>query len=144
MYRYLDHTADLLIEVKAKDLKTLFYYAAIAILNYISDKNIELNKRVKKVYQYDGTLENIFVEFLNEILFLAYVKKLFLIKINKFEINEMNIKSSVNELEEITLKIECVFDKINNYIKEIKAITYCDIKITKKNQYIYVRFIADI
>lgn len=143
MYKFLDHTADLYIEVKAKNLKKLFMESAKAISEYIallSNENIDYTN---KTFVYEGILENILIEFLNDILFLSIVKKLYLIKLNTFTLNISNNK--VIEInKKYILNIEGNFNKLKKIKREIKAITYNNVKLIKEDDYYVIKFIADI
>jgi SHS2 domain-containing protein len=144
MYKYLDHTADLYIEVKAKNIKKLFVDSTKSILEYttILDKN---NKDYKnRTFTYEGKIENILIEFLNDILFLSLVRKLYLKKINTFSLENFDEKKELEINKKYTLNIECTFNKSKKTKKEIKAITYYGTKLIKNSDYYIIKFIADI
>lgn len=69
-YKYIDHTADIGFEIYGKDLRELFKNAAIAIFDSITElKEIEKSKR-RKVEIRSETLEELFLDWLRELLFI--------------------------------------------------------------------------
>ena len=121
-YEIFEHTADIGVRVKGKDLKELFSRAALSLFQISSRKQYTKNKSHSniKINISSDNLEGLFVAWLNELLSLSSAKGLIFhhIKINKLE---------GNSIEAIA-----VGSDINNYKvnTKIKAVTYHDLKIT--------------
>jgi len=122
-YEIFEHTADIGVRVKGKDLKDLFKNAGLAIFQISSRKQFTKNKThtdipIKISAQ---NLEELFVDWLNELLSLSSAKGLIF----------HNIK--MNKLEDNVLEAIAVGSDINNYKvnTEIKAATYHELKVAR-------------
>ena len=144
MYKFLDHTADLYVEVKAKNIKNVFIDSAKSISEYISDLDKCDIDNINLTFIYEDKIENILIQFLNEIAFFSLVKKLYLRKINEFNLTPFSEEKDVDLDKEYILNIECNFNKIKRIKREIKAITYCNIKLIKEKNFYRIKFIVDI
>ncbi len=122
-YALLEHTADIAVRVRAGDLKDLFGNTALAMFDIIAGKIKEKSaKKVKiKVRQKADTLDELFVNWLNELLFLSATKELVF---SDFKINKLTEKS---------LEATLAGESVKNYKihTEIKAATYHQLKIEK-------------
>ncbi|MFA5062959.1 MAG: archease [Candidatus Omnitrophota bacterium] len=120
-YEVFEHTADIGIRVKGKDLKDLFKNAGLAIFRISSRKQFTKNKNHANINIKisSDNLESLFVDWLNELLSLSSVRGLIFhsIKINKLENN--------------SIEAVAVGSDINNYKvnTEIKAATYHELKV---------------
>lgn len=123
MYEILEHTADIRIRVKAKDLKALFCNSARAIFDIIAEKkeNFRAVKHKLKIAVKAQDLEELFINWLNELLSLSSARALMF--------SDFKIKSLVdNSIEAIVTGENSRSYKVN---KEIKAATYHDLQITR-------------
>ena len=120
-YEILDHTADIYIRIQGRDLKSLFRNAGLAIFEIASRKQFTKDPRHIKVQivEQAGNLEELFVNWLNELLSLSSAKGLIFyeLKINKL---------TDNTLEAVALGSNIINFKVNI---EIKAATYHQLKI---------------
>ena len=122
-YELIEHTADVGVKVKGNDLKGLFKNAASAMFDIISEKKEPAQaKQTKiKIEQEADNLEELFINWLNELLSLSAAKELIFsdFKINKIDKN--------------TLKAQAIGEDTGNYeVKtEIKAATYHELRIQK-------------
>jgi len=120
-YEIIEHTADVGIRVKAKDLKELFSLAAQAMFDIIAEKSLQksLPSKKIKIEQEAANLDELFINWLNELLSLSAAKELIF---SDFQFQEIN---------ETFLRACAVADNIENYKVnvEIKAATYHDLKI---------------
>jgi SHS2 domain-containing protein len=121
-YTLLEHTADIAVRVRAGDLKGLFRNTARAMFDIIAEKQSESKKKKKiAIKQQADTLDELFVNWLNELLSLSATKELIF---SDFKINKLTEKNL-----EATLSGESVKNyKMNT---EIKAATYHQLKIEK-------------
>ena len=77
-YELIEHTADIGIRVKGNDLKDLFKNAASAMFDIMAEKKEpKAAKQAKiKIEQKAENLEELFVNWLNELLSLSATKEL--------------------------------------------------------------------
>jgi SHS2 domain-containing protein len=132
-YELIEHTADIGIRVRGEDLKELFRNAALAMFDIIAEKltadscpclagRQELTPGKKIAIQQEAdNLEELFVNWLNELLSLSATEEKIFCDFEFKNLNERNLGASVGggNLKEY---------KINS---EIKAATYHGLKIEK-------------
>lgn len=122
-FEILEHTADIGIRVKARDLAGLFKAAGLAIFALSAEKLPTRDKEKHKllVAQKATSIEELFVNWLNELLSLSAVEGLIFedIQINKIE---------QNIVEAVALGSDIKNYKVNT---EIKAATYHQLKVEK-------------
>ncbi len=135
-YEFIDHTADLGLEIYGKDLKELFENAGEALFEVICDLS-QVAESMKKRVVVDGEdLEQLMVTWLGELLYLHDVQgSLF----KRFEIEEIGDKS---------LKATVYGEKFkagHHTVKtEIKAVTYHQIKVRQEEDRWTSRVILDL
>ncbi|MDD2679857.1 MAG: archease [Candidatus Omnitrophica bacterium] len=122
-YEVFEHTADIGIRVKGKDLKSLFKNAGLAIFRISSRRQFTKNKthtRINLKISSDN-LEGLFIDWLNELLSLSASRGLIF----------HNIK--IDKLEDNAIEAIALGSDINNYKvnTEIKAATYHQLKVAK-------------
>lgn len=122
-YELIEHTADIGIKVKGKDMKDLFINAALAMFEIIAERTNKTpsDKKTIVIKQKAENIEELFINWLNELLSLhATRNKIFC---------EINFKN----LDENNLDAEITGCNINDYkIKaEIKAATYHELEINR-------------
>ena len=122
-YEVIEHTADIGIRVKGKSLKSLFRNAGLAISQISSQK---LKAKYKKQYrlsiiQEADDLEELFLNWLNELLSLSSAKGLI------FE------DFKISKIDKNSIKALAIGSDIRNYKvnTEIKAATYHELKVKK-------------
>lgn len=122
-YELLEHTADIRIRVKAASLKSLFKTAAVAMFDIIAEKKRPGAKPEKKftVKQSAETKEELFINWLNELLSLSAIKEIIF---TQFQIKTLD----ENRIEAILAGIPLAQYTVN---KEIKAATYHELEIKK-------------
>ena len=122
-YEILEHTADIRIRVKADNLERLFCRSAQAMFEIIAEKKPGPSggTELVKVSQKAADLEELFINWLNELLSLSSVRRLVF---SGFRIKE---------LTETAVSAEVSGGKIRDYVinKEIKAATYHQLKLSK-------------
>ena len=121
-YELIEHTADIGIRVKGKDLKELFTNAALAMFALLADENTckkNLPTEIFLIKQEAADLEELFINWLNELLSLSSAEGKIFSKF-KFKILDKN-----------TLEAEASGSRIEGYkVKtEIKAATYHALKL---------------
>jgi SHS2 domain-containing protein len=138
-YELIEHTADIGIRLKAKNLKELFKNTASAMFEVMAEKKSEVKSQkseVKKIKikQKAQDLEELFVNWLNELLSLSSAKGLIF---SDFKINK---------LDKNNLEAEAFGEDIKNYKvnTEIKAATYHALKIEDKDDFWQAEVIFDV
>lgn len=132
-YKFLPHTADIKFQAFGNTIEQSFVNSAFALTNTISKDKIKalINKKIS-VKGKDN--ERLLYNFLEEFLFLLETKDFILSKIKY-----INIKN--NELI-----AEIIGDDSKNYELEthIKAITYNEMFIKKKNNKYVCQVVVDV
>ena len=120
-YELIEHTADIGIRVRGKDLKELFKNSALAMFDITAQKKQPITKKQEKIIikQKADDLEELFVNWLNELLSLSSTKELIF---SDFQINK---------LERNSLEANVIGESMKNYKinTEIKAATYHQLKL---------------
>jgi SHS2 domain-containing protein len=121
-YELIEHTADFGIRVKGKDPEEIFKNAAEAMFDCIATRiNPAENSIQAKINQEAEDLEELFVNWLNELLSLSATKE---VVFTGFKIHK--ISDTMLQAEAIGEPMQAF--KINT---EIKAATYHQLKIEK-------------
>lgn len=135
-YRLFDHTADLGMEFFGVNTEELFMSAAVGLFDVITD--LDSVKAVERVTVCAEGIdeEDLLVNWLRELLYFHQVKKLLL---KKIVITRMDSISIEGYAEGET------FDRKRHAIKrEIKAVTYHDVKIEKGEGEWMARVVFDL
>jgi SHS2 domain-containing protein len=135
-YEIFEHTADIGLRVKGRNLKELFQNAGLAIFQVSSRKQFTKNKQhtAITIKQKADNVEDLFVNWLNELLSLSAVNNLIF----------HNIK--INKLEGNNLEALCIGSDIANYKIniEIKTATYQGSKIEEAKDAWQAEVILDV
>ena len=137
-YKFIDHTADIAVEITADSIEELFIVSAKAFKEAV----IELNPKsvLKNFYLVldSHSLETLLVSFLNELNFRLINKRKIFININDVKI----IQNDEN------YSLQCILQEDNideDKIKaEIKSVTYHQVEIKEKNGKYSTRIVFDI
>lgn len=136
-YQIIEHTADLALCIQGEDLSGLFTNAALALFE-ISAVKIPSSKPPKKesisITQKAGTPDELFINWLNELLSLSATRELVF---TEFKIDKISEKA----LEATAIGEDISGYKIN---KEIKAATYSDLKIENTGSNWQAEVILDV
>ncbi|MDD5596217.1 MAG: archease [Candidatus Omnitrophica bacterium] len=135
-YEIIEHTADIGIRITGRNLKDLFKNAGLAIFELSSEKisTQEKNHKEISIQQKADNLEELFLNWLNELLSLSAARGV-IFESFKFK-----------QLDEKNLQAVGIGSRITNYKvnTEIKAATYHQLKITKKRQGWQAEVILDV
>ena len=135
-YEVLEHTADVGIRVKSSSLEALFRSAALAITDLSTEKQKTLNPEKHKIVitQKADNVEELFVNWLNELLSASSAEALI------FE----DIK--ISQITENFVDAIAIGSDIRNYKTnvEIKAATYHQLKVQKINSHWQAEVIFDV
>ena len=136
MFRVIDHTADIGLLIKGKNKEELFAEAARGMFSIVAGGRIngKLKVRSLKLEVTGPTLEELLVSFLNELLYLAEKEKAIF---NRFEVEIKKIKNRFYLQGRI---------KENSQVpkREVKAATYHNLKVEKKDNFWQTTIIFDV
>ncbi len=134
-YELIEHTADVGIRIKADDLKGLFKNAALAMFDIIAEKRLgKTDTKKLKIEQSAVSLDELFVNWLNELLSLSSAKELIFSDFEISEIDEKHLKAMVTASSSKNYKVNV----------EIKAATYHQLKIEKLKKCWQMEVIFDV
>lgn len=135
-YTFINHTADIGIEVKNNNLIQVFIHTAKGMFDIITDiDKISLEKEVR-IEINGNSYEDLLIDWLNELLFYYETEKLVF---GEFLIDELG----PNIIKSIVLG-ENLKQKKHKIKKHIKAATYHNLKIVKENNSWKVVVIFDV
>jgi len=115
-YQIIEHTADIGIRVKAKDPQSLFKNSALAMFDIIAERKHSAPVAAKeiRIEVKADNLEELFINWLNELLSLSSAKELIF---SDFKISKID----KNTLQVMAVGEDMINYKVNT---EIKAATY--------------------
>ncbi len=135
-YRTLDHTADYGFEVTSGSLEGLFVESAEALFREMVENfdDIEV-KHCVDIELSEETLEDLFVSWLNELLF-------------HFEAHKMLFKKFEVKITDTNLEARACGEELDHSRHEmvigIKSVTYHELKIWQDDKGWHARFICDV
>jgi len=135
-YQIIDHAADMGIIVRAAGIKDLFMRAAYAMTDIIVEGDIE-GKDVTRELAVEGEdLPDLMVRWLGEVLYLFEAEKLIVRDIEITSVSETGLESVLG----------LVRFRIGHHqiAREIKAVTYHQISVERKDGGWEARIIFDI
>ncbi|MDD2751734.1 MAG: archease [Candidatus Omnitrophica bacterium] len=135
IYAVFEHTADIGIKISGKSLKSIFQRAGLAIFQLSSEK-LQNSKNRKKliIKQRADKLDELLVNWLNELLSLSAAKGLIFEKISIKKIDQQKIEAEVTGADISNYKVNT----------EIKAATYHQLKIAKNKNGWQAQIILDV
>ncbi len=136
-YEIIEHTADLSFRVFGKTIQEIFENGAAALMELMFKASLQKETKLQEKEIRIDSLDTatLFIDWLREIHYLAVVEK----KITKrIHITKLNDKTINAQVWTTGLNPE---DKT---IREIKAITFHNIKIIRKNDFMYVDIVCDV
>lgn len=126
-YNFIDHTADIAVELNADSLEELFIAGADAWLESVSDKIFSEANDLLEIDLTANSKEELLVTFLNELNFLFTTKKWLCLKVSSIKIIEY-------ETWELSAELNGLKVQDNFPIKqEIKSVTYHQMEIVRKD-----------
>lgn len=139
VYKFLEHTADIGIEVVAQNLNGAFIEAIYGLLDLIfnnSFKDMDTKNQLEIIEINSSDLESLLVDTLNEILFLIDSRKIIPLKPEIFEMSNNSLKLRYKKFE---------FDFANFPMHiYVKAVTYHQLEIIQKENSVRIKFFLDI
>ncbi len=130
-YEFLEHTADLKIKVYGKNLEEIITNSLLALKSFLKPKLTK--EKIEKEIEIENQNQVILlIDFLSEILAQTYIEKAIFTKFEKKILEETKIKGKILGF------------KFQSLTKDIKAITYHQVKLEKINKKFVFEFIVDI
>ena len=136
-YKFLDHSTDAIIEIKANNLKEAFSVAADAVINLTLDQD-KVEEMESKDFEAQGKdLYYLLFSWLEEIPFILITEG--------FAIKRLEFTIEKTEFYKINAKAfgETLDLKKHNFKVEIKAPTFYDM-IIKNEEQVYMKFLLDL
>jgi len=130
------HTADIGIKENAGNLPSLFKKCADKIIKLALKKNtikVKLNKTTLFIKNNGNSFEELLHDFLNEIIYFIFAGKKYPVKIEIWNISTVRLKADV------------FYRKIreNEIIRELKSVTYHNLKVEKSKNGYRATFVID-
>jgi len=136
-YEVIEHTADIGIRVKAKNNQELFEKSALAMFDIIAERRKTKSRSIAKkisIVQKASSIDELFINWLNELLSLSAVKELIFTSFK------------INKLDEFSLNAVAFGEDRGNFRSnvEIKAATYHELKVEKNESGWLAEVIFDV
>ncbi len=139
-FRFLEHTADVLIEAYGSTLEEAFENAAIAVFEVITDTS-KVEPREERVVSTEGTdLENLLYRWIEELLILHDSEGLVVSRAKVLSIEEAGDGYRL----EARVWGEPFDESRHEHRTIVKAMTYAQLSIRKEGDRWVVRFVVDI
>ena len=136
-FEIISHTADFSFRVFGNSIQELYKNGAFALMELMfqssSTRTAKLIEKKIKINSLDT--DSLFIDWLREIHYLAVVKKKITEKILITKLNNKTINAQV---------WTTVLNPEDKTVREIKAITYHNIKIISKKDFIYAEIVCDV
>jgi SHS2 domain-containing protein len=134
-FEVIDHTADIGIIARGKDLPALFSNAAAGMLSLLTDVSTLKPDIARQISLEAADRETLLVAWLNDLLYIIYTDKMVLFKFDiVIDGNRLTARCAGQELE----------PKDHRIRREIKAATYHDLQIAERDGGYRVKIIFDI
>jgi SHS2 domain-containing protein len=136
-FEFIEHTADVRVKVYGESVKEIFENAAVALFTLLTNHKSKGNEK-KKIFLETQTMEDLLVNWLNELLSCFYTYNFLPAKYNiRIEDGKAKVIRGVLEGEFFSPYTH----KIN---MEVKAATYHNLKIEKNNRGFKAEIIFDV
>ena len=136
IYKTFDHTADLGIEVYGKDQRELFVNAGRALFDLITDLDKIEAKTSLSLNLEAVDREDLLVSWLRELLYFHQAEGYLLNDFVLHDLEEQSLRA--------TVKGEVYETNRHELIREIKAVTYHQLKVSRKKERWVARIVFDI
>jgi SHS2 domain-containing protein len=135
-YEQFSHTADIGVRVFGKTLKELFENAAFAMFDILADLE-GLKGEIAQDFELTApNHEELLISWLDELLYNFYAKNIIFYKFEVAELSEDVIRAKAFG--------RSISENRNRLKTEIKAATYYNLKIIKKDDHYEVEIIFDV
>lgn len=136
-HKHISHTADIAFEIEADSLEELFgeafrvwFISIVELSEFEPESSIDIEIKAE-------SLEQLLVDFLNEVNFLLLVRKILCVSVEKIKIDEKSFSLFAK------MKYQPLSEK-TELKEEIKSVTYHQMEIVKSNGKYNARVVFDI
>lgn len=137
-FKFIDHTADIAVEVKADTIEELFLSSADSYKDAVVENDSNADGKIFLLTLDSPSLETLLVNFLSELNFrLNFMNRIFI------NIPELKIYKK-DEMWYLECKLIEHFVDRNKILAEIKAVTYHQMEIKKDVNEYSTRIVFDI
>ncbi len=136
LYRIIDHTADIGFEVKGKTREQVFENGALAFFHLMWRIGKHKENKPENLTVKGNDLQELLVNFLEEFLYLYDAKGLVCTRLKVYSITDTEIR--------VTVWLQQFDDKQDQELLAVKAVTYHQLYIGKKNNGWAARIFLDI
>jgi SHS2 domain-containing protein len=135
-YTLIEHTADIGIRTKGDSLKELFQNTALAMFDIIAGIPTKKSKRKEEITikEKADNIEELFINWLNDLLSLSAAKELIFTNFKIEELDEHHVKAVCSAEDAQNFKINT----------EIKAATYHELKLEQTKSGWQAEVILDV
>jgi SHS2 domain-containing protein len=138
-YRYLDHTADVMIEARGASIGEAFSFGAQAMFNVMFDVSRVDQKKSFKIEVSARDIEGLLYSWLEDLLFRFSVER---IAFSAFRFDLVRSGETLRGVGEA--RGETYDPKKHGRKTEVKAVTYAEMQITEDRNGSRIRFVLDI
>jgi SHS2 domain-containing protein len=139
-YRLIDHTADIALQLIASSYQELFEVSIEGYNDIVFDKLVRKSALEYTIRLTADNYNNLLVEFLNEVNYYAFVKKIMFKEVISIDIFKKLKLVNIN-----AKLLGYIYDPLKSTLREeIKAITYHNMEIIKKGNVYKTEIIFDI
>ena len=136
MYEFFDHTADIGLRVRSRDLNGLFREAAEGLFAVVIEQIPQRGDPIRLEFEVKGDrLDFLLVDWLNELLYILDTKHLLL---DAFDVNVANTTLTA------TAKARPLDLEQDRLLREVKAVTYHNLRVEQTNEGWLAEVILDI
>jgi len=135
-YQLFDHTSDLGVQVRAEDLKSLFKNAALTLTDLMTDIKTVRNRSDRIIEVESENIELLLREWLGELLFTFNTSGFLISDVEILNISDRHVKARIFGEQ---------YQKKRHVLqREIKSVTYHQLKVMVEEHEATARFILDI
>jgi SHS2 domain-containing protein len=139
-YKFLDHTADIAVEVSAENYNDLLLASAYAWKESVIDE-FDIGIPVREIIEKkDSSIEELIINFLSELNYLLFTKKWIMHSIENIDVENLNDDWSLKSL----IVGELLDEKKHKIKEEIKAVTFHQMDVKYINNRYTTRIVFDI
>ncbi len=135
-YQLFDHTSDLGVQVRAEDLKSLFKNAALTLTDLMTEIKTVRNQSDRIIEVEAENIELLLREWLGELLFTFHTSGFLISDVEILNISDRHVKARIFG--------EQYRKKRHALQREIKSVTYHQLKVIVEEHEATARFILDI
>lgn len=135
-YQLFDHTSDLGVQVRAEDLKSLFKNAALTLTDLMTDIKTVRNQSDRIIEVKSENIELLLREWLSELLFVFHTSGFLVSEVDVLDMSDKRFKARIFG--------EKYHKKCHVLQREIKSVTYHQLKVIVEEHEATAQFILDI